>query len=54
MTDLYARYRKELLLPLTGGIAASDERMSQVANMLTLLSGIYDQAACLAATHRDA
>ncbi|MDH4040131.1 MAG: winged helix DNA-binding protein [Gammaproteobacteria bacterium] len=54
VTDLYARYRKELLLPLTGGIAASDERMSQVANMLTLLSGIYDQAACLAATHRDA
>ena len=53
VTDLYARYRRELLLPLTQAIAASDERMAQVANVLTLLSGIYDQAACVAATHRD-
>ena len=28
-------------------------RMSQVANVLSLLSGMYDQAACVAATHRD-
>jgi predicted MarR family transcription regulator len=53
VTDLYARYRRELLLPLTQSISASDQRMEQVANMLTLLSGIYDQAACVAATHRD-
>tara|TARA_R110001599_G_scaffold353821_1_gene599113 strand:- start:31148 stop:31651 length:504 start_codon:yes stop_codon:yes gene_type:complete len=52
-TDRYARYRQELLLPLTQAISAGDERMEQVANVLTLLSGIYDQAACVAATHRD-
>lgn len=52
-TDQYARYRQELLLPLTEAISAGDERMEQVANVLTLLSGIYDQAACVAATHRD-
>lgn len=52
-TDLYARYRRELLIPLTRAISNSDERMEEVANMLTLLSGIYDQAACVAATHRE-
>jgi predicted MarR family transcription regulator len=52
-TDQYHRYRQELLLPLTQAISAGDERMGQVANVLTLLSGIYDQAACVAATHRD-
>lgn len=52
-TDTYAKYRKELLIPLTQAIANSDERMDQVANVLSLLSGIYDQAACVAATHRD-
>jgi predicted MarR family transcription regulator len=52
-TDQYARYRQELLLPLTQAISAGDMRMEQVANVLTLLSGIYDQAACVAATHRD-
>lgn len=52
-TDQYALYRKELLLPLTQAISAGDERMEQVANVLTLLSGIYDQAACVAATHRN-
>ncbi|MEM1155594.1 MAG: winged helix DNA-binding protein, partial [Pseudomonadota bacterium] len=52
-TDRYARYRRELLLPLTQAISESDTRMEQVANVLTLLSGIYDQAACVAATHRE-
>lgn len=52
-TDVYARYRRELLIPLTEAIADSDQRMDQVANVLSLLSGIYDQAACVAATHRD-
>lgn len=52
-TDLYARYRRELLIPLTRAISNSEVRMEEVANMLTLLSGIYDQAACVAATHRD-
>jgi predicted MarR family transcription regulator len=52
-TDLYAKYRRELLIPLTRAISNNEARMEQVTNMLTLLSGIYDQAACVAATHRD-
>tara|TARA_R110002110_G_scaffold413729_1_gene641619 strand:- start:108645 stop:109274 length:630 start_codon:yes stop_codon:yes gene_type:complete len=52
-TDRYARFRRELLTPLTQSISESDQRLGQVTNMLTLLSGIYDQAACVAATHRD-
>lgn len=52
-TDRYARLRRELLLPLTQALSESDQRMAQVTNMLTLLSGIYDQAACVAATRRD-
>ncbi len=52
-TNRYAKFRKDLLLPLTQSIARSDQRMEQVTNMLTLLSGIYNQAACVAATHRE-
>jgi len=52
-TDTYARYRRELLLPLTGGVANSRPRLEELTNTLTLLSGIYDQAACIAATHRE-
>lgn len=52
-TDRYARVRRELLLPLTESISQSGQRMGDVNNMLTLMSGIYDQAACVAATHRD-
>ena len=51
-TDKYAAFRRELLFPLTQSISDSDQRMNQVTEMLTLLSGIYDQAACIAATHR--
>lgn len=52
-TDLYASYRREILLPLTRSVSAGDQRMVELANLLTLLSGIYDQAACVAATHRE-
>ncbi|MEH6610209.1 MAG: winged helix DNA-binding protein [Halioglobus sp.] len=52
-TNRYAKFRRELLLPLTQSLSESDQRMAQVTNMLTLMSGIYDQAACVAATHRD-
>lgn len=51
-TDNYARYRRELLIPLTQSISESDHRMGQVSNVLSLLSGMYDQASCVAATHR--
>lgn len=52
-TDKYAHFRRELLIPLTGAIEDSDQRMESVAKVLSLMSGIYDQAACVAATHRD-
>lgn len=52
-TDKYALLRRELLLPLTAEISESTEKMNQISNVLNLLSGIYDQAACVAATHRD-
>lgn len=52
-TDKYAQLRRQLLLPLTGEISESEEKMNQISNVLNLLSGIYDQAACVAATHRD-
>ncbi len=52
-TNRYALFRQELLLPLTAQISESNEKMNQISNVLNLLSGIYDQAACVAATHRD-
>ncbi len=53
-TDRYTDVRRTLLLPLTQSLSESDQQMVQVTRMLTLMSGIYDQAACIAATQRDA
>ena len=52
-TDKYTLFRQQLLLPLTEEISESEEKMNQISNVLNLLSGIYDQAACVAATHRN-
>jgi predicted MarR family transcription regulator len=52
VTDRYAKLRRELLTPLTKSLADSDQRMEQVAQVLSLLAGIYDQAACVASSHR--
>ncbi len=52
-TNRYAKYRRELLLPLTKSISADEAKILELSNILTLLSGIYDQAACVAATHRE-
>jgi predicted MarR family transcription regulator len=52
-TNRYAKYRRELLLPLTKSISADEEKIVELSTILTLLSGIYDQAACVAATHRE-
>ncbi|WP_179957711.1 winged helix DNA-binding protein [Exilibacterium tricleocarpae] len=52
-TDRYAEFRRELLVSLTQSISNSEENMNQVARVLSLLSGIYDQAACVAASHRS-
>ncbi|MFT5710936.1 MAG: putative MarR family transcription regulator [Halioglobus sp.] len=51
-TNRYAKYRREVLLPLTQSISADEAKILELSNILTLLSGVYDQAACVAATHR--
>jgi predicted MarR family transcription regulator len=52
VTDQFARFRKELLLSLTQSISNWGEDMETVAKVLNLMSGMYDQAGCVAATHR--
>ncbi|MFW2422255.1 MAG: winged helix DNA-binding protein [Porticoccaceae bacterium] len=52
-TERYAQFRRELLIPMTQALAKSEDRMEQVAKVLRLLSGIYDQAACVVASHRE-
>lgn len=51
VTDNYARFRKELLLTMTRQTAGASN-FDAVANTLNLMSAMYDQASCVAATHR--
>ena len=51
-TDKYAGFRRELLLPMVQTINNSSEETENVVKVLSLLSGIYDQASCIAASHR--
>lgn len=51
ITDRFAEFRKELLISLTQSMS-TDISLANVARVLNLLSGIYDQASCIAATHR--
>lgn len=52
VTDLYAQYRKELLLTLTRSIEGFEGRIESVSHSINLMVGMYDQAACVAATHK--
>lgn len=52
MTEQYARLRSKLLVSLTTQIGNSDEKLEHTAQVLNLMSGLYNQASCLAATHR--
>jgi len=51
ITDKYAQFRRELLIALTRSIT-TDNSLSDVARVLNLMAGMYDQAACVAAAHR--
>jgi predicted MarR family transcription regulator len=51
-TDRYADFRRELLLPMVQSIGNSKEETVKMVKLLSLLSGIYDQASCIAASHR--
>ena len=50
-TDKYAQFRRELLIVLTQSIS-TENSLSDVARVLNLMAGMYDQAACVAAAHR--
>ncbi len=51
VTETYAGYRQELLLSMTSTLA-TDADIENVVVLLNHLSGLYDQAARVAATHR--
>jgi len=53
VTDLYAEYRQELLLAMTN-LVSNDETFEEVSTLLNHMSGLYDQAARVAATHLPA
>lgn len=50
-TDKYGGFRRELLLSLTQLISEKED-LNTVSRVLNLLAGMYDQASCIAATHR--
>lgn len=52
VTDRYAELRSQLLIEFTGAVKGFDEQLRQVTQTLNLMSGIYEQAARVAATHQ--
>ena len=50
VTETYATYRQELLLSMTKTIA-EDTTLEDISKLMNHLSGLYDQAARVAATH---
>lgn len=51
ITDQFAEFRRELLINLTRSMT-TDISLVDVSMVLSLLSGVYDQASCIAAAHR--
>ena len=52
VTNNFAQYRKELLLTLTGTIGNVNGKFEDASQALNLMVGMYDQAACVAASHK--
>lgn len=52
VTDRYAEFRDELLISLTQSISDWQDNLEQVSKILNLMSGMYDQASCVAASHK--
>lgn len=52
VTDEYAVYRRELLMSLTSSIANFEGKANDASKSLNLMVGMYDQAACVAASHK--
>lgn len=51
VTDKYAQFRRELLVSMVQSVPM-DVNLEAVAKVLNLMSAVYDQASCIAATHR--
>lgn len=51
VTDKYADFREELLVSLARTISGERD-LQAISKVLNLMSGLYDQASCVAATHR--
>lgn len=51
VTDQYAQFRKELLMSLVEATGGKLD-FAAVAHTLNMMSAMYDQASCVAATHR--
>lgn len=52
VTDRYAQLRAQLLIEFTEAVSGFDDRLRQSTQTLNLLSGIYEQAARVVATHQ--
>ena len=53
VTDQYAVFRRELLISMTRNTAVGTD-FESIAKALNMMSALYDQASCIAATHRVA
>jgi predicted MarR family transcription regulator len=53
VTELYAGLRRSLLIDFTGTVHEFVPQLTDAARTLDLMSGIYEQAARIAATHRS-
>jgi len=51
VTDRYAGFRKELLISMTRATAGTTD-FESLARALNMMAAMYDQASCVAATHR--
>lgn len=52
VTDHYAQLRAQLLIEFTEAVTGFDGRLQDATQTLNLLTGIYEQAARVAATHQ--
>ena len=52
VSDLFAQFRRELLLPLTESIKDLDVDILVASRILNIISGLYDHASAVAASHR--
>ena len=50
----YARLREEILTEQSNDIERIDERLRDAARLISLLTGVYDEAARIAATYSQA